>query len=80
MNGFRTINVMSTEKRLLPPAETVIAHRHRNRYVDANHAYLDSAGKISSGISVTGENCNTISMRVTVNQVYRIFLIFSSHS
>ena len=80
MNGFRSINVMGTEKRLFPPAEAVIAYRNRNGYVDANHAYLDSAGKISSSISVTGENCHAISMRVTVNQVYRIFIVVSPHS
>src|SRR5689334_8508420 len=44
------------EARALPAAEAVVADRHRDRHVDADHADVDAGGELACGVAVAGED------------------------
>src|SRR3984885_15276164 len=56
------------EARTLPTAEAVVGHRHRDRYVDADHAHLHAGHEVAGGVAVAGEDRHTVAVFVLGGQ------------
>src|SRR5882757_8678261 len=52
------------EARALPPAEAVIADRHRDRHVDADHPDVHAGGEFARGVAVAGEDRDAVAVIV----------------
>src|SRR5687768_4350754 len=50
------------EARALPAAETVVADRHRDRHVDADHADVNPADELARGVAVAGEDGDAVAI------------------
>src|ERR1700722_17130618 len=72
-----TVLVEVAEAGSLPAAEGVIGHRHRDRYVDADHADLHPRHEIAGGVAVAGENRYTVTVFVFGRQPQRLFVVVS---
>src|SRR3990167_7612319 len=59
----------------LPSTERVIGDGHRDRHVDADHAYVDAAGKLARGVAVAGEDCDAVAVLMLARQTHRLFEI-----
>src|SRR5271163_2522073 len=60
------VHVVVAEQRALPAAEAVERHRHRDRYVDADHADLDLADELACRIAVAREDRRAVAELVVV--------------
>src|SRR5687768_13198649 len=56
VDALRAVHVRVAEQARLPPAEAVVAHRHRDRHVDADHADLDVVLELAGGAAVARED------------------------
>src|SRR5690606_27265781 len=65
------VYVQRAEDRAFPAAETVERHRHRNRYVDADHAGLDTMRELARGAAVAGEHGGPVAVFVRVDEAQR---------
>src|SRR5271154_4047887 len=63
----------------LPAAEGVVGHRHRDRYVDADHAHLDTGHEVAGGVAVAGENRYAVAVFVFGRQPQRVFVVVCAH-
>src|ERR1700693_6210696 len=59
-NTLHAVHIVIAKQRALPSAKAVKRHGHRNRNVDAHHAYLHLVGKSARRIAVTGEDANPV--------------------
>src|SRR5437868_4439147 len=59
----------------LPAAEAVIANRHRNRHVDADHADIDAGGEFARGVAVAGEDRDAVAIFVLRRKPHRFLEI-----
>src|SRR5215213_1717337 len=50
------------EARALPTAEAVVADRHRDRDVDADHPDINPGGELASGVAVAGEDRDAVAV------------------
>src|SRR5262249_54443748 len=66
---FFAVRVHVAEQAALPAAEAMPRHRHRNRYVDAHHAYFDLAAEFARHVAVTREAGHAIAELVIVDQL-----------
>src|SRR3954452_19680385 len=62
------VHVGVAEQAGLPAAEAVVAHGHRDRHVDADHADLHLELELPGGAAVTGEDRRSVAERVVVDQ------------
>ncbi|MNL40479.1 hypothetical protein D3C87_1628310 [compost metagenome] len=58
------------EQRALPTAEGMPGHGHRNRHVDADHAYLNAAGESPRHATITSETGHTVTELVSIDQLH----------
>jgi hypothetical protein len=65
------VGVHVAEQALLPAAEAVPGHRHRDRHVDADHAHLHPAGELARHVAVAGEAGHAVAELVVVDQLQR---------
>ena len=71
-DALRAVNVLVAEQRVLPPAEGVVRHRHRDRHVDADHADVDAALESSGRLAAVGEDRRPVAIRIGVHQRDRL--------
>src|SRR5690606_4275695 len=72
---FLTILADVAEARALPAAEAVIADRHRNRHIDAAHAYIHPRREFAGGVAVASEDGDAIAIFVLGRQAQRLLEI-----
>src|SRR3984957_10843063 len=75
----RTVLVEIAEAGPLPAAEGVIGHRHRDRHVDADHAYLDAGHEVAGSVAVASENRYAVAVFVFARQPQRVFVVVCAH-
>src|SRR6478735_5578215 len=68
VDPFRPVHVRVAEEARLPAAEAVVAHRHRDRHVDAHHADVDVELELAGGAAVAGEDRRAVAERVVVDE------------
>src|SRR5215213_9584694 len=68
VDALRAVHVGIAEEAGLPAAEAVVAHRHRDRHVDADHADVDVPLELAGGAAVAGEDGGAVAVRVGVDQ------------
>src|SRR5689334_6168464 len=66
------------EARALPPAEAVVADRHRDRHVDADHADIDSGGELARGVAVAGEDRDAVAVLMLRGQANRLLEVLGT--
>jgi hypothetical protein len=71
-HAFFAVGVHVAEQALLPAAEAVPGHRHRDRHVDADHAHLHAAGELARDAAVAGEAGHAVAELVVVDQLQRL--------
>src|SRR5262245_54652901 len=74
-----TVLVEIAEARLLPAAEGVIGDRHRDRHVDADHAYIDARREIARSVTVAGEDRNTVAVIMLRRQRQRFVVVLGAY-
>ncbi|MNP13216.1 hypothetical protein D3C76_1054870 [compost metagenome] len=70
---IRTVGMQVAEQRTLPATKAVVSHRHRQRYVDADHADFDLVAEQARRFTVTGEDAGAVAILVIVDQLHRLF-------
>src|SRR5262245_10309988 len=68
LHGLDAVDVEIAKERLLPAAERVERHRHRNRYVDAHHADLHVLLEEPRRRTRSREQGRSVSIRIAVDQ------------
>src|SRR5690606_1836813 len=76
---IHSVLVEVAEARALPAAEAVVGHRHRDRYVDADHADLDALGEHAGCFAITGEQGDAVAVLVVAGQIHRLFEAVGAH-
>src|SRR6266581_5467760 len=71
-HAFRAVDVLVAEQRVLPPAEGVVGHRHRDRHVDADHAHVHPPLEPPRRLAAGGEDRRAVAVRVGVDQRDRL--------
>src|SRR5919106_2252027 len=69
VDAVRAVHVRIAEQRRLPPAERIISHRHGYRHVYADHADVHFELEPARCAAVSGEQRNTVAVRVLVHQL-----------
>ena len=69
VDAFGAVHVRVAEQAGLPAAEAVVADRHRDRHVDADHADLHVELELAGGAAVAGEDRRAVAVRVVVDQL-----------
>src|SRR6478752_9372048 len=54
-HAFLAVGMHVAEQALLPAAEAMPGHRHRDRHVDAHHADLDAPAELARHVAVARE-------------------------
>src|SRR5450830_71328 len=68
-HAFRAVDMMVAEQAALPSAETAERHRHRQRYVDTDHADFDLTHELARCTAVAGEDGDAVAVFVVVDQL-----------
>src|SRR5713101_8275070 len=71
-DAFWAVYVRVAEQRVLPPAEGVEGHRHRDRDVDADHPDLHAALESLRRLAAGGEDRGAVAVGVGVDDVDRL--------
>ena len=79
VHAFGTVDVRVAEQALLPPAERVVRHRHRDRHVDADHARVDLVLEPPGRAAVAREHRDAVRVRVVGQQPRRIVVGLDPH-
>ncbi|MDT4820639.1 hypothetical protein FQZ97_537850 [compost metagenome] len=58
------------EQALLPAAETMPGHGHRDRHVDAHHAHLDAPAELAGDVTVTGIKAHAVAELVVIDELH----------
>src|SRR4029453_16114229 len=61
-DALGTVDVLVAEERVLPPAEGVVGHRNRDRYIDADHADIHAALEGARRLAAAGEDGRTVAV------------------
>src|SRR5947199_8086335 len=78
-NPIHAVYVQISKQRIAPAAKGVERHGDRNRYVDANHAYLDVLLKTPCRVAGASEQRSTIGIGISIDQRNRLFERISTH-
>ena len=68
VDALGAVHVGVAEEAGLPAAEAVVADRHRDRHVDADHADVDVPLELAGRAAVAGEDRGAVAVRVGVDQ------------
>src|SRR5690606_21274320 len=79
-HAFFAIRMHITEERTLPAAEAMPSHGDRNRHINAHHADLDAAAKLTGDIAVAREATHAIAELVRVDERYGLREIVDSNA
>ena len=71
-HALGAVDVVVAEQRVLPAAEAVEGHRHRDRDVDADHADLDPALELARRLAARGEDRRAVGIGAGVDQLDRL--------
>ena len=64
----------------LPATKTMPRHRHRNRYVDPNHANLNAATKFARDVAIACVARHAIAKFVCVDQINRLTKVVDAYA
>src|SRR5450830_1667249 len=67
---FGAVGMHVAEQAFLPATKAVPGHRHRDRYVDADHAHFDTPREFAGDVAVAGEAADAVAELVVVDQFY----------
>ena len=73
LDALHAVHVQVAEERILPAAERVERHRHRDRHVDADHADLDLVLEAARGAARLGEDRRAVGVGIGIYQRDRLF-------
>src|SRR6185369_12836700 len=62
--AFHAVLADVAETRALPAAEAVVADRHRDWHVDADHPDIDAGGEFAGRVAITGEDRDAVAVGV----------------
>ena len=68
-HAFFAVDVHVAEQAVLPAAEAVPGHRHRDRHVDAHHADLDAARELARHVAIAREAGDAIAELMRIDQL-----------
>src|SRR6185369_16851956 len=74
-HAFLAVLADVAEARALPPAEAVVADRHGDRHVDADHPDIDARREFARGMAVAGEDGDPVAIFVLRRELQRGFEI-----
>src|SRR3954447_26245777 len=78
-HALRPVDVVVAEQRVLPAAEGVERHRHRDRHVDADHPYLHAAREHPRRLAGAREDRGPVGERAGVDERDRLLERVHAH-
>src|SRR5262245_47631567 len=73
------VDVGIAEEAVLPSAERVVGHRHRDGDVDADHAHLDLVLELACRAAVAGEHGDAVGALVAVDEGQGLVVALPAH-